>query len=359
MFNIKERIKQIEDEIRKTPYHKGTEHYIGRLKAKIAKLKDQGLTPKKKGKSIGFALKKEGDATAVLFGFPSVGKSTLINQLTDTSSKVGDYEFTTLTVIPGILKLKGAKIQILDLPGIISGAAKGKGMGKQILSAARTADLILILTDANKTEQENIIKTELYKAGIRINEAKPNITIKKKLRGGLQINFSSQFSLSKETVKGIAQEFNLINAEIIIKEDLSLERLIDSFSPNRVYLPAIFIINKTDLVKNLKDLKKEYPDHFFISAKENIGLSQLKNAIWKKLNLIRVYLKQKNREADFKNPLILKKGTTVFDAAEEVSSELASEIKEAKIFGKKVLYQGQQVGLSYLLSDKLILTFLN
>jgi uncharacterized protein len=53
-------------------------------------------------------------------------------QMTGVFSEVADYEFTTLTCIPGIIRYKGAKIQMLDLPGIIEGAKDGKGRGKQV-----------------------------------------------------------------------------------------------------------------------------------------------------------------------------------------------------------------------------------
>lgn len=64
-------------------------------------------------------------------GFPSVGKSTLMTKLTGTASEAAAYEFTTLTAVPGITRYNGARIQMLDLPGIIEGAADGKGRGRQ------------------------------------------------------------------------------------------------------------------------------------------------------------------------------------------------------------------------------------
>lgn len=69
---------------------------------------------------------------AVPAGFPSVGKSSLLTELTGTNSEAAAYEFTTLTCIPGVIHYNDAKIQLLDLPGIIEGAAQGKGRGRQV-----------------------------------------------------------------------------------------------------------------------------------------------------------------------------------------------------------------------------------
>ena len=65
---------------------------------------------------------KTGDTRIGFIGFPSVGKSTLLSNLAGVCSEVAAYEFTTLMTVPGCIKYKGAKIQLLDLPGIIEGA---------------------------------------------------------------------------------------------------------------------------------------------------------------------------------------------------------------------------------------------
>ena len=95
MATIEEQIEELEKEIANTKKNKATEAHIGKLKAKIAKLameKEKRLeTIKAGGGSKGFYVKKAGNATVALVGFPSVGKSTLLNQLTGAHSEVGAY----------------------------------------------------------------------------------------------------------------------------------------------------------------------------------------------------------------------------------------------------------------------------
>ena len=117
--------------------NKATKYHLGLLKAKLAKYWAQLLEPSKSASSKGeaFDIMKSGDARVALIGFPSVGKSTLLSLMTSTASKVASYEFTSLTCIPGVIEYKGANIQLLDLPGIIEGAAQGGsrvGRGRQV-----------------------------------------------------------------------------------------------------------------------------------------------------------------------------------------------------------------------------------
>ena len=113
--------------------------------SKLARLRAQLLEPAPgagSGGGAGFDVSKSGDARIALVGFPSVGKSTFLSKITKTKSEVASYAFTTLTAIPGVLEYGGAEIQILDLPGIIEGAAEGKGRGRQVISAAKVSSLL-------------------------------------------------------------------------------------------------------------------------------------------------------------------------------------------------------------------------
>ncbi|OGM23134.1 hypothetical protein A2865_04550 [Candidatus Woesebacteria bacterium RIFCSPHIGHO2_01_FULL_39_17] len=368
-------IKRIEKEIRDTPYHKGTEHHIGRLRAKLAKLKD-GLRVEsvKKGGGGGYAVKKQGDAAVILIGPPSAGKSTLINKLTNAQSKVAPYAFTTVNVIPGMMIYKNARIQILDVPGLIEGAEEGRGRGREVLSVARGADLIILMTDVDRPEATERIKKTLEENGIRLNIVRPNVIIDKKVSGGLTLHSNIKQDLTKETIKSIAQELGIKNAEITINEKLTIERLIDAFSLNRVYVPSISIINKADLNNKVTGAKLIHPAFptgrppgvfeaatvtpLFISAEKGTGLTELKEKMWLSLNFLRGYLVRPDEDPDFDNPIIMKVGSTLYDVGEKLGEDFVKEKIKAKIWGAGSKFPGQEVSLSTKLAEGMQVRFI-
>lgn len=365
MGSIDEEIEEIKKEIRETPYNKSTEKHIGRLKARLAKLKEEKIKKAQEDTSgVGYAIEKSGDATVIMVGFPSVGKSTLLNALTEAESEVADYEFTTLKVIPGSLKYKGANIQILDVPGIISGAAEGKGRGREVISVLRNADLLLLMIDPFEPEQYKEIKKEVFEAGIRLDEEPPNVKIEKKGSGGLYIGSTVDLDLSEEEIKSIFKEHGIINADVVIRENLDQDRLIDAVIGNREYVPGLILVNKIDLVDegHLKDLgeylKKETDEDFlFISAK-NKELDSLEEKIFEKLNFIRVYLKPQGGKVDKEEPLILKKGDRIKDLCKNIHRGLTKDFRYARIWGESAKYPGQEVGKEHELKDEDIVTII-
>nr|CAD7263144.1 unnamed protein product [Timema shepardi] len=113
MSTILDKIAGIEAEMARTQKNKATAGHLGLLKARLAKLRRELITPKGGGGGTGegFDVAKTGDARIGFVGFPSVGKSTLLSTLAGVYSEVAAYEFTTLTTVPGCIKYKGAKIQ--------------------------------------------------------------------------------------------------------------------------------------------------------------------------------------------------------------------------------------------------------
>lgn len=359
--SLDKRIVEIQEEIRKIPYHKATEHHIGKLKARLARLKEEKLKKGgKKGGRAGFGIKKAGDATVVLVGPPSVGKSTLINKLTRTVSKVGPYDFTTTTVVPGMMQYKGANIQIFDVPGLIAGAAEGKGRGREVISQVRSADLIVFMVEADALEMIKDLKKELHEACIRLDQKPPEVLINKKRKGGLKILSTVKLFLERETIKKVAEEFQLGNAELVIRENLSLERLIDALAGNRIYLPYLIVVNKIDQLrlKELEKLKDKFAGQkaLFVSSLKSFGLEELKEMIWEELGLIRVYLKR-GKEVDSDQPFILRSGESFKDLLERISICEKEIFKAAKIYGPGAKYPGQEVSLDFQPGDQEIVSF--
>lgn len=361
-MGLPEKIKQIEEEMKKTQIHKHTEHHIGLLKAKLARLRAELEASTSKGGGPSFEIRKGGDATVVLIGLPSVGKSTILNRLTNAKSKVAAYAFTTLTVVPGILRHNGADIQILDLPGIISGASSGKGRGRRVLSVARNADLVLLVLDVFQPGQIEVLKHELYEMGIRVNQHRPDVTVTRTNKGGLALTTAVKLTkLSHATVKGIAEAYGLSNGGLLIREDITDDQLIDVLTGNRRYVPALVVLNKVDLVNEqyLAVVKKQVGADFIpLSAEKGLNMDLLPERIWGALNFIRIYLKRPDGEPDFEKPLIMPAGSTLRDVCKKIHPRFSEGARYALVSGASVKYAGQRVGLDHTPVDKDIVTIM-
>ncbi len=355
---IKRKIKEIEEEILKTQKNKATEHHLGKLKAKLARLREELREAKSKGRpGKGFSVKKEGDASVGIVGFPSVGKSTLFNALVERESKIGDYDFTTLEAIPGMMEFNGAKIQILDFPGLLEGASEGRGRGREVLSALRTMDMLIIILDIEGAEsQMEVISKELYQAGFRLNQEKPYVKVVRRGEGGIRVFKPADTRLSEREIRGIASEY-FVNADIIIRDDLTEEQLIDSFMSNRVYIPAIVVLNKIDLAdeerveETVKFIESKGWRVLPVSAKYKHGIEELRKAIYENLRLIRVFTKPPKGEVDYSKPMILREGNRIEDVCKRLHKDFIRKFKYARVWGKSVKYQGQKVGLDHILMD--------
>lgn len=361
-MGIPEKIKAIKDEMAKTQINKATEHHVGLLKAKLAKLKrdQEDAKAKSSGSSIGFDIKRTGDATVVFIGLPSVGKSTLLNRLTGAKSAVAAFQFTTTTVIPGMMEHRGAKIQVLDLPGIIKGASTGKGLGKRVLAVAKSADLVLIILDVFQPYHEDVIRTELANIGIRLDQKPPNIIIEKSSDGGISV--SQQIPMTKMSVnllKEILRVYGINSARVLIREDIDSEQLIDFISGNKTYVQSLTVMNKIDLVNQgfLNELQSNVKSKIIpISADADININALKDKIYEKLDFIRIYMRPKGGETDYKEPLVTRNGSTVLEICNKLHRDMKKEFRFGLVWGKSVKFGGQRVGLNHCLQDEDVLT---
>ncbi len=363
-MGLEEEIEEIREEIAETPYNKSTEGHIGRLKAKLADKKEKQEQQSSAGGGQGYAVEKHGDATVALVGFPSVGKSTLLNSLTNAESETADYEFTTLDVNPGMLKHKGANIQMLDVPGLIEGAAGGRGGGKEVLSVVRTADLVVYLLSVFEIDQYERLRRELYENKIRLDTDPPNISLRKTHKDGIRVTMADEVSLDEETVTSVLRQQGYVNADVTIPHDLTIDELIDGVMNNREYLPSIVAVNKADLIEPdyLETVNEQLREHnidpetaTFISARDEKGLDGLRDRIWDGLGLIRVYMDKPGRGVDYEEPLILDDRATVDDACKKIGGPFEQRFKFARVSGPSAKHDEQQVGTGHELADEDVL----
>jgi small GTP-binding protein len=289
-----------------------------------------------------------------------VGKSTLLNRITDAESEVGAYKFTTLTVVPGIMEHKGAKIQILDLPGIISGASKGKGRGREVIAAARSSDLLILMCDVF-TQHVDILVRELALSGIKVNEKAADIAITPREKGGITVSSTVTLErITEEEIASILKTFKMVNADVVIRQNIGHDELIDHLSGNRVYLPGIAVLNKIDLARpeQLAEIRKKLTgwNVLEISAEDDVGLDGLRESIYSSLRFMRLYMKPQGGKADMEEPMVVKAGSTVAMVCEILHRDFKRKFRYAQVWGTSGKFPGQTVGLNHILEDGDLLT---
>lgn len=360
---IEKKIAELEAEMARTQKNKATNYHLGTLKAKIAKLKSElingpgGKSAGTKNAERGFDVTKSGDTRIGLVGFPSVGKSTLLTSLTGTRSEAAAYEFTTLTCIPGTMKYKGARIQVLDLPGIIEGAAGGRGRGRQVISTARTCNLILVVLDSGKpVTHKKIIESELFGFGIRINQKPPKVKIVKKEQGGIgyQEAVAQTKGMNAEVARLICKEYKISCAEIILREDITTDQFIDVIEGNRSYIPVLYVFNKIDAITIEElDILDQMPNYVAISSQHKWNLEELMEEIWDRCNMLRIYTKPQGQAPDYDGPVILhSQNPTIEEFCNRLHKGIMASFNYAWVWGKSAKHQPQRCGKEHLLMDE-------
>ncbi|UCD70540.1 MAG: TGS domain-containing protein [Syntrophobacterales bacterium] len=309
--SIPEKIKAVESMLAIMPKHKGTDKLRGQLRSKLSKLK---LELEKKG-GIGrreyvFNVKREGTAQVLLLGFPNVGKSQLVLALTNANAEVGDYQFTTRKPIPGMMPFENIQIQLVDAPPI------NFEIGEAWLSPmVRNADALIIMVDLDGDPVAQMEEVLAKLEGMRI---KP-------------IGFGDEIIHAGE------ERFFEQKRALIAANKLDLDGVRGQYEMLRERFGRSFAV-------------------FPLSAQRGIGMEDLKRGIFEALDIMRVYTKPPGKEPDFSEPVILKKGSTVEDAAYSVHKDFVRKMKFARIWGSEK-YQGQMVKKDYMLQDGDVIEF--
>ncbi|HWI64633.1 MAG TPA: GTPase [Symbiobacteriaceae bacterium] len=238
-----------------------------------------------------FFIPKEGAAQVVLVGPPNAGKSSLLKALTGRQVAVGDYPFTTLRPVAGMVKVGGAVVQLVDLPGLLDGAVDGKGGGKALLGCIRQADAAVYVAP-------------LTPEGIR--------------------------------------DFRAVLFEVTAEAGIT-------------DLPMGLVGTKTDLPGAdacWAELTSALPDLPSVrcSVAAQAGLEQVRSLVWDLCGLKRIYCKPRGKGVE-SEPVVLGPEGTVEAFVEALNRAWIGHVHGARVTGGSVRFAGQAVGLNHVLAD--------
>ena len=203
--------------------------------------------------------------------------------------------------------------------------------------------------------------------GLRLNKKPPDVTFKKKTTGG--IKFASTVPLTKlgpepeKVAMNILREYRISNADILAREDITVDQLVDVVVGNRLYKPCLYFYNKIDTI-TMEEVDKlaRMPYSCVGSVKSGFNINPdhrqddlLKQEMWRYLGLTRIYTKRKGQQPDLQDPVVLsqlRKGTTVKSLCMNVSSQMLRDFNFALVWGQSAKHSPQRCGLSHKLRDE-------
>ncbi len=301
-----EKIEALQTMLAIMPRHKGTDKLHAALRRKIAKFSQEAERKYATARRTGFYISREGAGQVMITGLPNVGKSQILAMVTEAIPEIAAYPFTTQVPNLGMMAFEDIQIQLVDTPPI-----GHREVRILLANALRKADIIAIVID-------------------------------------LSLEPISQ-------VETILQELREARVEPLMDDTTQV-------TPGSYSRKMLIVGNKNDMEganDNWETLYSQYAKLFpmvSISAKEDIGLEEFKRIIHEALNIVRVYTKTPGSKTDLSDPMILKKGSTLEEAAESLHKDFRSKLKYAVVWGSGK-YDGQRVSREHILQDGDIVEF--
>lgn len=300
--SVAEKITCLEEYISLIPKHKGTDKLRAALRKRLSKLKtsSQGRKGVSRRESA-FRIDKEGAGQVMVVGPANVGKSALVAALTNATPEVSESPFTTWKPTPGMMLMENVQIQLVDTPSLDRGFVE-----PELLNLIRRSDLILLVVDLQTDPIQQLEDTIAF-----------------------------------------LQEHRIVPL-----------RLKDRYVEQRrlTFRPLLVLANKSDDEDSDEDfeifrqlLKDDWPG-LPVSAATGRNLERLKQGVFERLEVIRVYSKPPGKEHDPSSPFILEKGGTVEEFARKVHKDFFDKLKSARVWGSAT-FDGQMVQRDYVLHD--------
>lgn len=363
--NPKEKLRLLKEFLSLVPKHKGTGKLCVQVKKQMATLRREIEEKKRRRAGKGgskFFIEKEGAAQTVIVSLTNAGKSSLLAATTNANVEVSSNPYATREPTPGMLTHEDVQFQIVEAPALMKGSADGRAWGLQTLALARNADGLILMVDLSQepVEQLSLILNEMEKARVFIKKPKGRVEVEKRFTGaGLRIILIGKLvNCTLKDVEELLKSYRVADAVVKIHGQATLNEVEEAIFESTVYKPAIVAANKIDLdmgKSNLQLLEAYIGDQLpilAVSCKTQQNLDKLGEALFKTLNIIRVYTKEPSKREFSKRPFILKRGATVYDLAKSIHSDFRENFSFAKVWAKRLVFSPQKVGSTFTLEDE-------
>ncbi|GIU77983.1 MAG: GTP-binding protein [Bryobacteraceae bacterium] len=290
---VPERIAALEKMYAVLPKHKGTEKLQADIRRKLSQLRKEN---QKKGPARGtpfYLIQKEGIGQIALLGPPNSGKSSLLRAMTNAEPDVEPFPFTTHAPTPGMAQFEDVQFQLIDLPPLAP-----EWVEPWVAQVLRRADRTLLVVAADDPDD--------------------------------------------------LAEIDFLEHQL---EEWKLAR------------PQLMVVNKIDQpggADNFGVLAELYEGRYEclpVSAETGEGLDRLARRCFELLDVVRVYTKAPGKKPDLTAPYVLKRGSTVLDAARHVHKDFAERLKLARLYRRDRLEDGLPVSRDHVVEDGDILEF--
>lgn len=297
-----EKIAYLQEMLSIIPKHKGTDKLRGDLRRRLSKLRTAPQSRKGVSKrDSAFRVDREGAGQVMVVGPTNVGKSALVVTLTNATPEVAESPFTTWKPTPGMMLVEDIQIQLVDTPPL-----NRDYLESELLDLIRRSDLILLVVD-----------------------------------------------LQADPIQQLEDTIALLQEHRIVPDHMK-----DRFTEQRrlTVVPMLVLVNKNDDEDTdedfeiFRELHEDELPLLPVSATTGRNLTQLKQAVFERLDIIRVYSKAPGKEPDLSAPFILKKGDTIAEFAGKVHQDFLKKLKTVRVWGSAA-YEGQMVSRDYVLHD--------
>jgi len=308
---LEDKLEALEEMLATIPKHKGTEKMQADIKRRMARIRAQlEARPQTARRRSLYRVEKQGAGQVVLVGPPNSGKSQLLGSLSNATPEVAPYPFTTRFPVAGMVPFENVQVQLVDLPPLARDMTPG-----EVLGLVRAADAVLVvfdLADDDLLVQGEEIFTLLGEARLTlVGEGRSDRSRKRALVAG-----------NKADLPGALENLELL-------EGMCTQQVVGGHGP----LPVLAV-----------------------SALSGLNLQELRARLFSMLEKIRVYPKAPGRKVEYDSPLVLPRGSTVLEAAEDLHKDIARNLKYARIWSSRT-FDGQMVPRDFVLEEGDVVEF--